>query len=109
MLLGSSKNRGRRSVPRMVVGQHEPGSPPVNRGRLQSLALIVIFDVVGPLVAYYVLRSVGMSTVASLVLSGVVPAFGIAFGVVRHRRVDTLGVLVLIGIAVGTVLGFGQR
>ena len=33
------------------------------------------------------------------------PALGIAVGVARHRRVDAIGVLVLAGIAVGTVLG----
>ncbi len=38
-------------------------------------------------------------------LSGAFPALGIAAGVARNRRVDAIGVLVLAGIAVGTVLG----
>jgi len=83
-------------------------SPSPNRGRLQTLAPIAVFDVIGPLVAYYSLRSAGFSTVASLVLSGVLPAFGVALKVTRHRSVDAVGILVLIGIAVGTALGLAS-
>ncbi len=80
-------------------------TPVRNRNRLQSAAKIVVFDIVGPLVAYSLLRSAGLSTVSALVLSGAFPAIGIALGVARQRRVDAIGVLVLAGIAVGTVLG----
>jgi hypothetical protein len=76
-----------------------------NRNRLLSLAMIAVFDIAGPLVAYSMLRSAGQSEVAALILSGAFPALGIVAGVIRHRRVDTIGVLVLAGIAVGTVLG----
>jgi len=55
-------------------------------------------------VTYAVLRSSGMRPVGALVLSGVFPAFGVLLGVARDRRVDVFGVLVLVGIAVGTVL-----
>ncbi len=79
-----------------------------DRGRLQSLAPIVIFDVGGPLVTYYSLRSAGLSTVAALILSGVLPAFGIALGVARRRRLDAIGSLVLTGIVVGTALGLAS-
>src|SRR5947208_12795255 len=73
--------------------------------RLLSLAMIGIFDIAGPLVAYSMLRSAGQSQVSALILSGALPALGIIAGVIRHRRVDTIGVLVLAGIAVGTVIG----
>jgi hypothetical protein len=43
--------------------------------------------------------------VTALVLSGVFPALGVIAGLIRRRRVDAIGVLVLAGIAVGTVLG----
>src|SRR5689334_7766353 len=76
-----------------------------NRNRLLSLAMIGVFDIAGPLVAYSMLRSAGQSQVSALILSGACPALGIIVGVIRHRRVDTIGVLVLAGIAVGTVLG----
>src|SRR5262252_358722 len=74
-------------------------------GQLRSVAMIVIFDVVAPLVAYKVLRSAGMTAVTALLLSGVFPALGVTIGAIRHRRIDAVGVLVLAGIAVGTILG----
>jgi hypothetical protein len=49
-----------------------------------------------------------MSTVGALILSGVFPAFGVLLGVARDRRVDVFGVLVLVGIAVGAVLGLAS-
>jgi hypothetical protein len=76
-----------------------------NRNRLLSLAMIGVFDIAGPLVAYSMLRSAGQSQVSALILSGAFPVLGIAVGVIRHRRVEMIGVLVLAGIAVGTVLG----
>jgi tryptophan-rich sensory protein len=76
-----------------------------NSNRLLSLAMIGVFDIAGPLVAYSMLRSAGQSQVSALILSGAFPALGILVGVIRHRRVDTIGVLVLAGVAVGTVLG----
>ena len=63
-----------------------------NRNRLLSLAMIAIFDIAGPLVAYSMLRSAGLSQVSALILSGAFPALGIVVGVIRHRRVDTIGV-----------------
>jgi hypothetical protein len=76
-----------------------------NRNRFQVLAMIAVFDIAGPLVAYSLLRAAGLSAVAALILSGALPAMGVIGGLIRHRRVDAIGVLVLAGIAVGTVLG----
>jgi len=76
-----------------------------NRGRLQSLAMIAVFDAGGPLALYALLRSEGLSAVTSLVLSGIFPALGVAIKFSRDRRVDAIGVLVLAGIAVGSLLG----
>jgi hypothetical protein len=67
--------------------------------------MILVFDLGGPLLAYSLLRSAGISAVAALVLSGVLPALGIAIGALVDRRLDVLGVVVLAGIVVGTVLG----
>jgi hypothetical protein len=80
-------------------------APVRNRNRLQSAAKIVVFDIAGPLGAYSLLRSAGLSSVSALVLSGTLPAVGILAGLARQRRVDAIGVLVLAGIAVGTVIG----
>ena len=76
-----------------------------NRNRFQALAMTAVFDIAGPLVAYSMLRSAGQSAVSALILSGAFPAVGVAVGLARHRRVDAIGVLVLVGIAVGTILG----
>jgi hypothetical protein len=76
-----------------------------NRNRFQALAMITVFDIAGPLMAYSLLRSAGQSAVTALVLSGALPAVGVIAGLIRHRRVDAIGVLVLAGIAVGTILG----
>ena len=73
--------------------------------RLRSVAMIAIFDVGGPLLAYNLLRSNGFSTVAALILSGLFPVVGIIIGFIGHRRVDAVGVLVLAGIVVGAILG----
>jgi hypothetical protein len=89
------------------VSRSEPSRPAAasDRSRLQSLAMIAVFDIAGPLVAYWLLRSNGLSAVTSLVLSGVFPAVGVAINFIRDHRIDTIGVLVLAGIVVGTVLG----
>jgi len=82
-----------------------PPPPVANRGRLRSLAPIVVFDTAGPLVVYSLLRSGGSSVVAALVLSGILPAVNVAIGVARHRRLDAVGFLVLFGIAATAALG----
>ncbi len=79
--------------------------PVRDRNRLWSAAKIVVVDIVGPLVAYALLRSAGQSAVPALVLSGALPAVGVMAGLIRQRHLDIVGVLVLAGIAVGTVLG----
>ena len=76
-----------------------------DRNRFLDLAMIVVFDIAGPLVAYSLLRSAGQSAVTALVLSGAFPALGVIASLIRHRRADTIGVLVLAGIAIGTILG----
>lgn len=66
---------------------------------------IAVFDIAGPLVAYSMLRAAGHSTVTALVLSGAFPALGVIIGIIASRRADAIGILVLAGIALGTVLG----
>ena len=80
-------------------------TPTRDRSRLWSIAKIVVFDTAGPLVAYTTLRSAGLSSVSALVLSGILPGVAVLGGLIRHRRLDAVGVLVLAGIAVGTILG----
>jgi hypothetical protein len=74
-------------------------------GRLRSLATIAILDVGAPLATYQVLTSEHRSAVTALLVSGVFPAIAVLAGVVRNRRLDVIGGLVLLGIAVGTITG----
>jgi len=67
--------------------------------------MILVFDLGGPLLVYSLLRSAGMSAVAALVISGVLPALGIGIGALADRRLDVIGVVVLAGLLVGTLLG----
>jgi hypothetical protein len=83
----------------------QSNTPTRDRSRLWPIAKIVIFDTAGPLVAYTALRSAGLSSVSALVLSGVLPGVAVLGSLIRHRRLDAIGVLVLAGIAVGTILG----
>ena len=76
-----------------------------NGPRLRAIMMIAVFDVIGPLVAYSLLRAAGMSTVTALILSGVIPVVGVAINAVQHRRLEVIGALVLAGIIVGALLG----
>jgi hypothetical protein len=76
--------------------------------RLRALAPIFVFDVAGPLGVYYAARSAGLSTIVALVVSGVLPAIRVAATVVRHRRLDAIGAMVLSGIVLGTVVGLAS-
>lgn len=92
----------------MTAGDPARASPG-DRSRVASLAPIVVFDTAGPLVAYSLLRSHGSSEVVALVLSGILPAAGVVINLVRHRRLDTIGLLVLAGIAIGTAVGLATH
>src|SRR5579884_1099742 len=93
------------SDPPSVANSGDRRAVPAGRSRMASLAPVAVFDIAGPLAAYYLMRSAGLSTVAALIASGVLPAFGIALGFARNRRLDAVGAVVLVGIVVGTVAG----
>ncbi|MDQ2848086.1 MAG: hypothetical protein M3Y09_02025 [Actinomycetota bacterium] len=95
------------SSPNAAAEPVEP-APAADRGRFLPLAKIAVVDIAGPLVTYSVLRSIGLSAVGALVLSGILPAAGVVFGMARNRRADVVGVLVLLGIAVGAGLGLAS-
>ena len=67
--------------------------------------MILVFDLGGPLLVYSLLRSAGMSAVAALVISGVLPALGIGISALADRRLDVIGIVVLAGLLAGTLLG----
>jgi hypothetical protein len=83
-----------------------PQQQPIrNHNHLAPLAMIAVFDIAGPLITYSVMRHTGQGAVPALILSGIFPAVGVILGFARHRQVDAVGILVLAGVAVGTVLG----
>src|SRR3984957_8092687 len=45
--------------------------------RVRQIAMILVFDLGGPLLVYSLLRSAGLSAVTALILSGIPPALGI--------------------------------
>ena len=71
----------------------------------RSLLNTAIFDIAGPLVTYRVLHSLGASDIVALLSSGVPPAIGVAVAAKAHHRLDVIGALVLLGVAIGTALG----
>jgi uncharacterized membrane protein len=87
--------------------QAAPSQPP--RKQIAALAPTLVFDVAGPLIVYYALKADGMSNVSALVLSGILPALRVVGGVLRHRRLDPVGALVLLGIAVGSIVGVASH
>lgn len=102
----AAPDRGRSNPPVVRGSQMAEQAPTaVNRGWVQSLAPIAVFDIAAPLVTYWWLRSSGSSTATALVISGVFPAFGVTLAAARNRRLDVIGAVVLVGIAVGSVIG----
>jgi len=73
--------------------------------RRAGVLRIVGLDVVGPLLVFRLCRdALGMSEVWSLVVSGTLPALGVAVDWVRWRTLEVVGAVVLGGIALSVVL-----
>jgi hypothetical protein len=68
-----------------------------------------VFDIAGPLVVFQLLRGNGHSEVTSLIISGTFPVLGVLLTIVRDRRLDVVGALVLTGIAVGVGIGLASH
>jgi hypothetical protein len=71
----------------------------------RTLLTTLIFDISGPLLTYRILHAAGTSDVVALIASGVPPALGVTIAAKRHRRLDVIGALVLLGVVIGTSLG----
>lgn len=74
------------------------GPPPAPR---RALALTVLFDVLLPAGSYYALRAAGLSELVALLLSGTAPALHTAHTMIRHRRVDMIGLFVVALLLLG--------
>ena len=85
-----------------MTSNQQPGR---DRNRLQAVAVIAVFDIAGPLSGLFAAALGWPEHGVRAGPEGIFPAFGVLAGLIRHRRLDAVGVLVLAGIAVGTVLG----
>jgi hypothetical protein len=87
--------------------QPESSAGKIIRSKDHVLTLITIgvFDIAAPLGAYVLVRSSGHSAVSAMIVSGIFPACGTLIGGVRHRRLDTIGALVLTGLVAGIIVG----
>lgn len=76
-----------------------------DRSRLRALLPVAVFDIAGPVALYYGLRAAGTADVTALIVSGILPAIGVTISVIRHHRIDIIGLLALLGIVAGTIAG----
>lgn len=72
--------------------------------RRAGVLRLVGLDIVGPLLVFRLCDVVGMPEVWSLVVSGALPALGVAVDWVRWRALEMVGAVVLGGIALSVVL-----
>ena len=68
-------------------------------GKSQALRSALI-DIVAPIAVYYVARALGATVWVALLAGGGVPALGVLAGLLRGRRPDSMGILVLAALAV---------
>jgi hypothetical protein len=68
-----------------------------------------LLDIIVPLVSYYVLTSVGLSPFWSLLVGGALATIVSVTNTLRRGRIDNLGVLVIVEIALGLVLDLAVR
>ncbi len=76
----------------------------VQRSRGFLGVLPYLLDIVIPLVAYYSLTAVGLTTFWALVIGGGVTAVVALVNTIRRGRLDKLGVLVILEVALGLTL-----
>lgn len=68
-----------------------------------------LLDIILPLVSYYVLTAAGLSSFWALVIGGGLTAIVSLLNTIRRGRIDSLGVLVIVEIALGLVLDLTVR
>jgi hypothetical protein len=66
--------------------------PPPRRGRAM---FTVLFDMGAPIVMFYILTAVGLSSFTSLLLSAVLPGLSTVYQVIRSRHLDALAVFMM--------------
>ena len=80
------------------------GRPATSNGAvLRSLLLSLVINAALPFLTYTILTGQGMGTVPALVIGGVWNVLELVIEYARHRRLDSLSVIVLIFLAVSIV------
>ncbi|MFF4402716.1 VC0807 family protein [Streptomyces sp. NPDC001480] len=90
----------------------ETPAPERRPGASWAFVATVVCDIVLPVGLYYLLRGLGFGEIAALLISGSAPALHTLYSVVRHRRVDAIGVFtitLLVVSALASVLTAGPR
>ena len=83
------------------AGRARPGGPGAGAPAGKSHALrSALIDIVAPIAVYYVARALGATVWVALLAGGAVPALGVLAGLLRGRRADAMGILVLAALAV---------
>lgn len=68
-----------------------------------SIGLMLFFEIALPLILYYVLKEF-IPEIWALIISGVPPFLVVIYGIISKRRVDTLGVIIIISFIVSAIL-----
>jgi hypothetical protein len=66
--------------------------------------LPMLIDIGTPVIVYFILHTLGVSNVLALSIGGMVTAINAVVGMVRHRRLDSIGLLVVAEITLSIVL-----
>src|SRR5215469_6942662 len=77
-------------------------SEPAGKFSFRQMLPTLIYDVALPIVAFNLLTKYGVSTLLALVTGGIFPAANNIMVWIKSRRLEPLGIIVMIFIAVGT-------
>lgn len=84
-----------------------PGVPSVGGMNTKLRAVLpMLLDVTIPVAGYYVLSACGLDDFWALTIAGVATAVNAVVGTLRRRRLDALGMLVVLEIALSIALFF---
>ncbi|KAG0088009.1 hypothetical protein BGZ92_006716 [Podila epicladia] len=81
----------------------EVNNKALQRKQWKMLAVSMFFDVVLPVILYYILKS-HMSTLAALLISSAPPAINCVVKFIVYRRLDPIGLLIIFGFVLSAIL-----
>ena len=106
----SQPDRPRETAPTVSPGELFDSQPASGGGlNVRGLLPSLLINAAAPIAAYQVLTGKGMGIAQALTLSAVFPVIGIAWGLVRTHKPDTIGVVslafIIVGVAAGLISG----